>query len=113
MKVTKNWRAYCQTTFNSLQANIDNWGKPDFFRPITRIYYIGVFDCGQVNHLGLISEAAKNNPNDIQPAIDSLNKLWSDASTKMYQATSSPQEPVTEQTEQTSDVEDAEFTVVE
>ena len=62
MKVSKNWRAYCQTTFNSLQANIDNWGKPDFFRPITRIYYIGVFDCGQVNHLGLISEAAKNNP---------------------------------------------------
>jgi len=57
----KNWKAYCQTTFNSLRANIDNWGNPDFFRPITRLYYIGVFDCGQVNHLGLISEQAKNN----------------------------------------------------
>lgn len=60
----KNWKAYCKTTFNSLRANVDNWGDPDFFRPITRIYYIGVFDCAQVNHLGLISEAAKDNPKE-------------------------------------------------
>jgi hypothetical protein len=56
----KNWKAYCQTTFSSLGANVGNWGDPDFFRPITRLYYVGVFDCGQVNHLGLISEAAKD-----------------------------------------------------
>jgi hypothetical protein len=59
---SKNWKAYCQTTFNSLAANIENWGDPDFFRPITRIYYIGVFDCAQVNHLGLISEDAIEYP---------------------------------------------------
>ena len=59
---SKNWKAYCQTTFNSLVANVDNWGDPDFFRPITRLFYIGVFDCAQVNHLGLISEQAKDNP---------------------------------------------------
>jgi len=61
---SKNWKAYCQTTFNSLGANVDNWGNPDFFRPITRLYYIGVFDCGQVNHLGLISEDAINYPKE-------------------------------------------------
>ena len=60
----KNWKAYCRTTFDSLRANIDNWGDPDFFRPITRIFYIGVFDCAQVNHMGLISEAALNNPKE-------------------------------------------------
>lgn len=61
MKQSKNWKAYCKTTFNSLRANVDNWGDLDFFRPITRLYYIGVFDCAQVNHLGLISEQAKDN----------------------------------------------------
>lgn len=61
---SKNWKAYCQTTFNSLRSNIDNWGDPDFFRPITRLYYIGVFDCGQVNHLGMISEEALSNPKE-------------------------------------------------
>lgn len=60
-----------------------------------------------------LSEAAKNNPDDIQPAIDSLNKMWSDASTKMYQNASAGQEPVVEQTEQDPNVEDAEYSVVE
>ena len=64
MSNSKNWKAYCQTTYNSLCANIDNWGDPDFFRPITRLYYIGVFDCGTSNHLGLISEEALNNPTE-------------------------------------------------
>ena len=61
---SKNWKAYCQTTFNSLRTNVENWGNTDFFRPITRLYYIGVFDCGQVNHLGLISESAKDTPTE-------------------------------------------------
>ena len=64
MSNSKNWKAYCQTTYNSLCANIENWGDPDFFRPITRLYYIGVFDCGTSNHLGLISEEALNNPTE-------------------------------------------------
>lgn len=61
---SKNWKAYCQTTFNSLRANVENWGDPDYFRPITRLYYIGVFDCGTSNHLGLISHDALNNPKE-------------------------------------------------
>ena len=54
------WEQYCETTYNSLQANVKNWGKPGFFRPLTRIYYMGVFDCGNPNHTGLISESAFN-----------------------------------------------------
>ena len=64
MKNSKNWKSYCRTTFNSLRANIDNWGDPDFFRPITRLYYIGVFDCGTSNHTGLISYEALHNPKE-------------------------------------------------
>lgn len=57
----KDWQAYCETTFNSLRANRHNWGRPEFARPLTRIYYIGVFDCGLPNSTGFISEAAYNN----------------------------------------------------
>lgn len=57
----KDWKAYCETTYNSLRSNIHNWGKPEFARPITRIYYIGVFDCGTPNPTGFISETAFNN----------------------------------------------------
>ena len=52
------WEEYCETTYNSLKANVHNWGKPEFFRPLTRIYYMGVFDCGNPNHTRLISETA-------------------------------------------------------
>jgi len=59
MKTTKNWRAYCLTAFNSLRANVKHWTDPDFFRPITRMYYMGVQSCGDgINHLGWISEQA-------------------------------------------------------
>jgi hypothetical protein len=62
---SKNWKAYSQTTFNSLQANIENWKDPDFFRPITRMYYMGVQSCGDgINHLGLISEEAIDQPDE-------------------------------------------------
>lgn len=57
----KNWKSYCETTYNSLRANVHNWGKPEFARPITRIYYIGVFDTGNPNPTGFISEAAYHN----------------------------------------------------
>ena len=57
----KNWKAYCETCFNALNSNIDNWGNPDFFRPITRSFYEQVFSSGY-NHTGLISENAMNNP---------------------------------------------------
>lgn len=55
---TNRWEEYCETTYNSLKANVHNWGKPEFFRPLTRIYYMGVFDCGNPNHTRLISQTA-------------------------------------------------------
>jgi len=61
-KHQKVWQAYSKTAYNAMCASVENWGNPDFYRPITRLYYISVFDCAQVNHLGLISENAKNNP---------------------------------------------------
>lgn len=60
-RVKKDWKAYCKTAFNALSGNIENWGKLDFYRPITRIYYISVFDCGLSNFTGLVSENALNN----------------------------------------------------
>jgi hypothetical protein len=61
-KHKKNWEAYCETAYNNMKSNIHNWGKTDYFRPITRTFYINVFDCAKINHLGLISENALNNP---------------------------------------------------
>lgn len=63
MKKSKNWKAYCQVSFNALNSNVDNWGDPDFFRPITRSFYEQVFSSGY-KHSGLISENALNNPSE-------------------------------------------------
>lgn len=57
----KDWKSYCETTYNSLKSNLHNWGDPKYARPITRIYYIGVFDAGLPNPTGLISENALKN----------------------------------------------------
>ena len=59
----KDWRVYCRTAFNALRANAELWNDPDYFRPITRIYYDLVF-CSGYNHTGLISEAALNDSNE-------------------------------------------------
>ena len=32
---------YAQTIFNSLSANVHNWGKPEYTRPLTRLFYVG------------------------------------------------------------------------
>ena len=61
MRRSNRWKEYCETTFNSLNANIHNWGKKEFYRPLTRIFYMGVFDCGTPNHTGFISQTAYNN----------------------------------------------------
>jgi len=63
-KYKKNWKAYCKTAFNNLKSNLDNWGKEDYYRPITRTFYINVFDCAGINHTELISENAINNPKE-------------------------------------------------
>ena len=60
-KRKKNPEAYCITTYNNLKANLLNWGCPDFYRPITRIMYEGVFSSG-TNDLGYISKEALANP---------------------------------------------------
>ena len=44
MKRKNRIEEYCETTFNCLKANVHNWGKPDYARPISRIYYSGVLD---------------------------------------------------------------------
>lgn len=61
MKHKKNWESYCETAFNSMKANIHNWGKPDFERSLTRIFYINVFDSGFFNCTKIISENALHN----------------------------------------------------
>lgn len=62
MTTKKNWKSYCEVAFNDLRANLAKWGDEDCSRPITRGFYIRVFDLAQVNHMGLISEQALNNP---------------------------------------------------
>jgi hypothetical protein len=60
----KNWEAYCETAFNNMNGNLKNWGKADYYRPITRTFYINVFDCAGVNHTGFISKNAIDYPKD-------------------------------------------------
>lgn len=60
-RIKKDWKAYCRTSFNALKGNMQDWGKPEFYRPITRIYYINVFDCGLSNFTGFVSEEALKN----------------------------------------------------
>ena len=61
MKKVKNWKAYCKVCYNALRANVEFWGDPDYFRPITRTFYEHVFSSGN-EHNGFISEDALNNP---------------------------------------------------
>ena len=59
MKTTKDWTVYCKKTFRNLQANAEDWDtSPEWNRAITRDFYLGVFDCGNPNPSGLISENA-------------------------------------------------------
>jgi molecular chaperone DnaK len=65
-----------------------------------------------------LADASKNNASDIRPAMDALNQLWSEASTKMYQDASATQQQPTDNggAEAGADgnkVEDADFTVVD
>jgi len=68
-----------------------------------------------------LQDAIKNNAADIRPAMDALNQLWSEASTKMYQdASANPTSADTAGSAGTADtadagnkVEDADFTVVD
>ncbi len=71
MKRKTRIEEYCETTYNSLKANVHNWGKPEYARPLSRIYYAGVFDCGNPNPTGLISaKALKNKKNKLKTVSD-------------------------------------------
>lgn len=65
----KDWKYYCETAFNALKSNIHNWGKPEYARPITRLYYIAVFDCGVPNPSGLISTNALKNKSEKKKTV--------------------------------------------
>ena len=66
-----------------------------------------------------LADAAKNNAADIRPAMDALNQLWSEASTKMYEQASQAQpeaggaEGGTEAGGDGKNVEDADYTIVD
>jgi molecular chaperone DnaK len=65
-----------------------------------------------------LQDAIKNNASDIRPAMDALNQLWSEASTKMYQqagAADAAGQGATQGGGQPADstVEDADYTIVD
>ena len=71
-RAPKDPNEYCLTAFNSMQANLYRWGKPETsVRSLTRIFYVNVHDSGKDN-TGLISEAA------IQYKIKGIKKKTSD-----------------------------------
>ena len=62
-----------------------------------------------------LQDAVNNNPADVRPAMDALNQVWSEASTKMYEQSAASEQAGAEQpsTEADAGVEDADFTVVD
>jgi hypothetical protein len=55
----KDWNIYCEKTFNNLKSNYHKWGEsPEWDRAISRDFYLGVFDSGNPNPSGYISENA-------------------------------------------------------
>jgi hypothetical protein len=58
----EKWEVYAEGTFNNMRGNIHNWNRSfDDKRKISRDFYYGVFDAGNPNPLGLISELALEN----------------------------------------------------
>ena len=55
-----NAHVYCKLSYNNLKANMQHWGDPDWTRPLTRIFYNAMFECGKIS-TGLISEKALHN----------------------------------------------------
>ena len=62
-----------------------------------------------------LQDAVNNNPADVRPAMDALNQVWSEASTKMYEQSAASEQAGAEQPSAEADagVEDADFTVVD
>ena len=62
-----------------------------------------------------LADAIKNNGDDIRPAMDALNKLWSETSTQMYQnaSTNEPSAQQDSKTDDQSNAEEADYTIVD
>ena len=59
MKTTKDWQITCKKAFRNLNANDCDWDTcAQWKREITRDFYLAVFDSGNPNPTGLISENA-------------------------------------------------------
>ena len=60
--MNNRWHFYCEGAYDCMNARLYRWRIPgQDVRNLTRIYYSGVFDCGNPHHTGLISERAYNN----------------------------------------------------
>ena len=62
-----------------------------------------------------LADAIKNNPSDIRPAMDALNQLWSETSTKMYEQAGAGAQSEGPQDEagDAGNVEEADYTIVD
>ncbi|MEN6294530.1 MAG: molecular chaperone DnaK [Chloroherpetonaceae bacterium] len=68
-----------------------------------------------------LAKALKENESDVRPAMDALNKAWSDASTEMYSRTASPESTASsaenasnnQEQKKSDNVEEADYTVVD
>jgi molecular chaperone DnaK len=62
-----------------------------------------------------LADAIKNNASDIRPAMDALNQLWSETSTKMYEqaGTGSANEGPQDASGDAGNVEEADYTIVD
>ena len=62
MTTMQKWEVYAEGTFNNMRANAHNWTRSfDDRRKISRDFYYGVFDSGNPNPTGLISQRALEN----------------------------------------------------
>lgn len=57
-KEISRFKLYCRTSFNSLKSNLYLWKEDEYKRPLTRIFYNSVYDCGKVNKSTYISGQA-------------------------------------------------------
>lgn len=55
----RNWQIFCEKTYNNMRANAHKWNEsPEWNIALARDFYLGVFDSGNPNPTGLISENA-------------------------------------------------------
>lgn len=55
----RNWQIFCEKTYNNMRANAHKWNESDEWNiALARDFYLGVFDSGNPNASGLISEDA-------------------------------------------------------